>query len=188
MDVRPTSLAGVQLIEPRVFADERGFFLQTYQAQDYRSALNIELDFVQDNHSYSRKGVLRGLHFQRRKPQGKLVRVVSGEVFDVVVDIRPDSPSYGQWQGLLLSADNKHQLWIPPGLAHGFLVLSDGADVEYKCTDFYDPSDEGCLIWNDPTVAVAWPSSTDAPILSVKDQQGALFAEVCRTKTPADSA
>jgi len=113
--------------------------------------------------------------------------VVSGEVFDVVVDIRPDSPSYGQWQGLLLSAKNKHQLWIPPGLAHGFLVLSDGADVEYKCTDYYDPSDEGCLIWNDPTVGIDWPI-TDVPLLSVKDQQGMVFAEVGRTETPADNA
>ncbi|WP_320821692.1 dTDP-4-dehydrorhamnose 3,5-epimerase [Reinekea sp.] len=177
MEVRTTRLAGVKLLEPRVFADERGFFLQSFQAQEYRLALNIELDFVQDNHSYSRKGVLRGLHFQRLKAQGKLVRVVSGEVFDVVVDIRPNSPTYGQWQGLILSAQNKHQLWIPPGLAHGFLALSDGADVEYKCTDYYNPSDEGCLIWNDPTVGVVWPS-TVAPLLSVKDQQGLLLADL----------
>jgi len=187
VEVRATRLAAVKLIEPSVYTDERGFFLQTYQAQEYKLALNIELDFVQDNHSYSRKGVLRGLHFQRRKAQGKLVRVASGEVFDVVVDIRPQSPTYGQWQGLILSAENKHQLWIPPGLAHGFLVLSDGADVEYKCTDYYDPSDEGCLIWNDPAVGVVWPN-TVAPLLSVKDQQGLLLADLALgARSPADA-
>ena len=157
MDVVKTSIDGVVIIEPKVFGDERGFFLETFQFDRYKELAGIDLAFVQDNHSRSAKGVLRGLHFQKTKPQGKLVRVVRGAVFDVAVDIRPDSPTYGKWEGVLLSEENKKQFWVPPGLAHGFLVLSDVADFEYKCTDYYDPSDEGSLIWNDPSVGIKWP-------------------------------
>jgi dTDP-4-dehydrorhamnose 3,5-epimerase len=167
MKVIETKLPGVVIIEPKVFGDERGFFLETFQQDRYRDLAGIELDFVQDNHSRSAKGVLRGLHFQKNKPQGKLVRVVSGEVFDVAVDINPQSPTYGQYEGVILSDYNKRQFWVPPGYAHGFLVLSDSADFEYKCTDYYDPSDEGCLLWSDPTVAICWPLSS--PTLSAKD-------------------
>lgn len=157
MEVIKTSIDGVVIIEPKVFGDERGFFLETFQSDRYKELAGIDLPFVQDNHSRSAKGVLRGLHFQKTKPQGKLVRVVRGAVFDVAVDIRKDSPTYGQWEGVLLSEENKKQFWVPPGLAHGFLVLSDVADFEYKCTDYYDPSDEGSLIWNDPSVGIEWP-------------------------------
>jgi dTDP-4-dehydrorhamnose 3,5-epimerase len=157
MEVIKTSIDGVVIIEPKVFGDERGFFLETFQSDRYKEQAGIDLPFVQDNHSRSAKGVLRGLHFQKTKPQGKLVRVVRGAVFDVAVDIRKDSPTYGQWEGVLLSEENKKQFWVPPGLAHGFLVLSDVADFEYKCTDYYDPSDEGSLIWNDPSVGIEWP-------------------------------
>jgi dTDP-4-dehydrorhamnose 3,5-epimerase len=167
MDVIKTKLPGVVVIEPKVFGDERGFFLETFQAERYRELAGIELEFVQDNHSRSAKGVLRGLHFQKTKPQGKLVRVVSGEVFDVAVDINPDSPTYGQYESVVLSDTNKRQFWVPPGYAHGFLVLSETADFEYKCTDYYDPSDEGSLIWNDVDVGIDWP--IDAPKLSDKD-------------------
>lgn len=169
MRVIDTKLAGVKIIEPRVFGDARGFFLETFQADRYAEH-GMTLPFVQDNHSRSGKGVLRGLHFQKTKPQGKLVRVVRGEVFDVAVDVRPGSPTFGQWEGVVLSDDNKRQYWIPPGLAHGFVVLSESADFEYKCTDYYDPSDEGCLLWNDPAVGIEWPVSV--PRLSAKDQQG----------------
>ncbi|MEC8082296.1 MAG: dTDP-4-dehydrorhamnose 3,5-epimerase [Pseudomonadota bacterium] len=171
MNVIKTNIPDVVIIEPKVFGDERGFFLETFQAERYRELAGIELPFVQDNHSRSSKGVLRGLHFQKSKPQGKLVRVVRGEVFDVAVDIRKDSPTYGQWAGVLLSEDNKRQFWVPPGLAHGFVVLSDVADFEYKCTDYYDPSDEGCLIWNDPSVGIEWPQGIE-PKLSAKDELG----------------
>lgn len=177
MQVIETKIAGAVIIEPRVFGDERGFFLETFQADRYRSLANIQLDFVQDNYSRSSKHVLRGLHFQRTKPQGKLVRVVRGAVFDVAVDLRRDSPSYGQWQGVILSEENKHQFWLPPGLAHGFVVLSDSADFEYKCTDYYDPNDEGCIAWNDPDLAIEWPKVIDEPILSLKDQQGLPFSK-----------
>lgn len=169
MRVLETKLAGVKIIEPQVFGDVRGFFLETFQADRYAEH-GMTLPFVQDNHSRSAKGVLRGLHFQKTKPQGKLVRVVHGEVFDVAVDIRPGSPTFGQWEGVILSDANKRQYWLPPGLAHGFVVLSESADFEYKCTDYYDPSDEGCLLWNDPAVGIDWPIS--APLLSAKDQQG----------------
>lgn len=176
MRVTPTVIHDVVIIEPKVFGDARGFFLETFQAERYREQAGISEPFVQDNHSRSAKGVLRGLHFQKTKPQGKLVRVVRGEVFDVAVDIRRDSPSFGRWEGVLLSEDNKRQLWIPPGLAHGFVVLSDSADFEYKCTDYYDPSDEGCLIWNDPDIAIQWP--VDQPLLSDKDRQGQTLREL----------
>lgn len=157
MEVIKTSIEGVVVIEPKVFGDERGFFLESFQADRYKELAGIDLPFVQDNHSRSRRGVLRGLHFQKSKPQGKLVRVVSGSVFDVAVDIRKDSPTFGKWEGVILSEENKRQFWVPPGLAHGFLVLSETADFEYKCTDYYDPTDEGSLIWNDESVGIDWP-------------------------------
>ena len=168
MQVIETKLPGVLIIEPKVFGDDRGFFLETFQKQRYQELAAIDLDFVQDNHSRSVRGVLRGLHFQKTKPQGKLVRVVSGEVFDVAVDIDPNSTTYGQYESVLLSEQNKRQFWVPPGYAHGFLVVSEVADFEYKCTDYYDPSDEGCLIWNDPTVGIDWPIKD--PQLSEKDK------------------
>ena len=170
MNVIQTRLPGVVIIEPQVFGDERGFFLETFQVQRYQALAGIHLPFVQDNHSRSQRGVLRGLHFQKAKPQGKLVRVVTGEVFDVAVDINPQSPTYGQYQEVYLSAVNKRQFWVPPGYAHGFLVLSDIADFEYKCTDYYDPSDEGCLRWDDPDVAIEWPLGGVEPRLSAKDR------------------
>lgn len=177
MNVIKTDIDGVVVIEPQVFGDERGFFLETFQAERYKALAGIGMTFVQDNHSRSGKNVLRGLHFQKTKPQGKLVRVVRGKVFDVVVDIRKDSPTYGQWAGAVLSEDNKHQFWVPPGLAHGFVVLSDVADFEYKCTDYYDPSDEGCLKWDDPAVGIEWPTDIE-PILSAKDQMGLPLSEL----------
>jgi len=170
MKIINTKIEGVKIIEPKVFGDERGFFLETYERKRYTELLGINLDFVQDNHSRSQKNVLRGLHFQRQKPQGKLVRVVSGTVFDVAVDIRPDSPTFGCWEGVVLSEENKKQFWIPPGLAHGFVVLSDSADFEYKCTDYYNPQLEACLIWNDKSVGIQWP--IENPILSEKDKNG----------------
>ncbi|MEA9393428.1 dTDP-4-dehydrorhamnose 3,5-epimerase [Acerihabitans sp. TG2] len=176
MKVLNTKIDGVKIIEPKVFGDARGFFLETYEKRRYQSLLDIELEFVQDNHSRSTKHVLRGLHFQKTNPQGKLVRVVRGEVFDVAVDIRRDSSTYGQWQGVLLSEENKKQFWIPPGLAHGFLVISDIADFEYKCTDYYNPQHEECLLWNDPTVAIEWPVTQ--PLLSDKDKLGKLLKDL----------
>ncbi|WP_417447332.1 dTDP-4-dehydrorhamnose 3,5-epimerase [Kangiella sp.] len=177
MNVIKTNINDVVIIEPKVFGDERGFFLETFQAERYKELAGIDLPFVQDNHSRSGKNVLRGLHFQKTNPQGKLVRVVRGEVFDVVVDIRQDSPTYGLWAGVILSEENKRQFWVPPGLAHGFVVLSDVADFEYKCTDYYDPTDEGCLMWNDPTVDIEWPEGIE-PILSAKDQEGLTLGEL----------
>ena len=143
MKISHSKLKGCVIIEPRVFGDDRGFFLETFQAVRYKQEAGIDLPFVQDNHSRSARGVLRGLHFQKTKPQGKLVRVVRGEVYDVAVDIRKGSATFGEWEGVILSEDNKKQFWVPPGFAHGFVVLSDTADFEYKCTDYYDPSDEG---------------------------------------------
>jgi dTDP-4-dehydrorhamnose 3,5-epimerase len=168
MNVITTTLPGVLIIEPAVHRDERGFFLETYHAQRYRDA-GLDAAFVQDNHSRSLRGTLRGLHWQIEHPQGKLVRVLLGEIFDVVVDIQPESPTFGQWVGASLSSDNFRQIYAPPGFAHGFCVTSDVAEVEYKCTDFYDPKAERGLIWNDPEVGVAWPV-TD-PILSPRDQR-----------------
>jgi len=180
VEVIKTSLEGVVVIEPKVFGDERGFFLETFQADRYQEQAGIDLPFVQDNHSRSAKGVLRGLHFQKTKPQGKLVRVVRGEVFDVAVDIRQGSPTFGQWEGVILSEENKRQFWVPPGFAHGFVVLSDVADFEYKCTDYYDPSDEGSLAWNDPDVGINWPlDKLDAdPQLSAKDMDAGSLASL----------
>ncbi|MEF9674807.1 dTDP-4-dehydrorhamnose 3,5-epimerase [Pectobacterium aroidearum] len=176
MQVKDTRIEGVKIVQPKVFGDARGFFLETFEKRRYQEMLNIDLDFVQDNHSRSSKGVLRGLHFQRSNPQGKLVRAVRGEVFDVAVDIRPDSPTYGAWEGVILSEENKTQFWIPPGLAHGFVVLSELADFEYKCTDYYNPANEGCLLWNDPDVGIEWPITK--PLLSEKDKLGKLFKEL----------
>jgi dTDP-4-dehydrorhamnose 3,5-epimerase len=175
MNVVKTKLSGVLVIEPAVFGDERGFFLETFQLKRYQEHLGENIQFVQDNHSRSPRGVLRGLHFQKTKPQGKLVRVVTGEVYDVAVDINPHSSTYGQYEGVVLSAKNKKQFWVPPGYAHGFLVLSDSADFEYKCTDYYDPADEGGVIWNDPEINIPWPltdvqlSDKDAVLPLLKD-------------------
>ena len=169
MKVLETDLPGVLIIEPQVFGDARGFFLETFQAERYRQDAGITLPFVQDNHSRSARGVLRGLHAQGTRPQGKLVRVARGEVFDVAVDINPASPNCGRWVGVTLSDSNQRQFWIPPGYAHGFLVLSEIADFEYKCTDYYCPDDEIGIRWDDPTVGIDWPLSD--PVLSDKDRQ-----------------
>lgn len=166
MKVIETALPGVLIIEPKAFGDHRGFFLETFQVERYREA-GITLPFVQDNHSRSQRGVLRGLHFQRTRPQGKLVSVSRGAVYDVAVDIDPASATYGQFVGVELNDDNHRQMWVPPGYAHGFCVLSEVADFQYKCTDFYFPADEGGLAWNDPDVGISWP--IEAPQLSAKD-------------------
>lgn len=176
MQVIDTKIADVKIIQPKIFGDARGFFLETFEKKRYQESLNIDLEFVQDNHSRSTKGVLRGLHFQTQNPQGKLVRVVRGEVFDVAVDIRPESPTFGLWEGVILSEENKTQFWVPPGLAHGFVVLSDIADFEYKCTDYYNPAYEGCVKWDDPDIAIEWPISS--PLLSDKDKKGKLLKEL----------
>lgn len=170
MKVNKTKLKDCLIIQPEIFDDERGFFLETYHKKRYEQLAGIKFSFVQDNHSRSSRGVLRGLHFQKKKPQGKLVRVTKGKVFDVAVDIRKKSITYGKWQAVILSEDNKTQFWIPPGFAHGFCVLSDYADFEYKCTDFYDPLDEGCICWNDSSINIAWPIKN--PIISKKDLLG----------------
>ena len=167
MEVIKTKLKDCVIIKPKVFGDDRGFFLETFNLNRYKKNASINYPFVQDNHSRSSRGVLRGLHFQKTKPQGKLVRVVRGKVYDVAVDIRKDSDTYGQWEGVTLSGENKNQLWVPPGFAHGFIVLSETADFEYKCTDFFDPSDEGSILWSDPDLNISWP--IDKPILSKKD-------------------
>lgn len=167
MKVIETALAGVLIIEPKVFGDHRGFFLESFQVERYCAA-GIDLSFVQDNHSRSQRGVLRGLHFQRNRPQGKLVSVSRGAVYDVAVDINPNSSTCGQYVGVELNDENHRQLWVPPGYAHGFCVLSETADFQYKCTDLYFPEDEGGLSWNDPDVGIPWP--IDVPQLSAKDQ------------------
>ena len=164
-----TELEDVKNLEPKVYGDARGFFFESFNAKDFQSALGTEVDFVQDNHSKSARGVLRGLHYQIKHPQGKLVRVVAGEVFDVAVDIRRNSPSFGRWMGAHLSAENHRQIWIPPGFAHGFLVLSESAEFLYKTTDYWYPEHERSLIWNDPQINIKWPS-TIKPVLSAKDE------------------
>ena len=164
-----TELEDVKILEPKVYGDARGFFFESFHAKDFQSALGTEVDFVQDNHSKSARGVLRGLHYQIKHPQGKLVRVVAGEVFDVAVDIRRNSPSFGRWMGAHLSAENHRQIWIPPGFAHGFLVLSESAEFLYKTTDYWYPEHERSLIWNDPQINIKWPS-TIKPVLSAKDE------------------
>ena len=172
MQVATTAIEGVLLLSPKVFGDSRGFFFESFNARVFAEATGLQLNFVQDNHSRSARMVLRGMHFQVNRPQGKLVRVVRGEVFDVAVDIRRDSPTYGRWVGERLSETNQRQLWVPPGLAHGFLVLSESADFLYKTTDYYNPTSERCLAWNDPTVGIDWPLDGQTPALSGKDQAG----------------
>jgi dTDP-4-dehydrorhamnose 3,5-epimerase len=170
MNVETTAIEGVLVLQPKVFGDARGFFLESFNQKVFDEAVGRHVDFVQDNHSRSARGVLRGLHFQRgEKAQGKLVRVVAGAVFDVAVDIRRDSPTFGRWVGVELSADNHRQMWVPPGLAHGFLVLSPTADFLYKTTEFYSPQHEGAVRWDDPDLAIAWPDVGAPPTLSAKD-------------------
>ncbi|PKO90717.1 MAG: dTDP-4-dehydrorhamnose 3,5-epimerase [Betaproteobacteria bacterium HGW-Betaproteobacteria-10] len=172
MNIIPTTIPDLLIVEPKVFGDERGFFYESFNQKAFCAAIGQDVEFVQDNHSKSAKNVLRGLHYQvPPKAQGKLVRVVQGEVFDVAVDIRKGSKTFGHWAGLVLSAENKKQLWIPPGFAHGFLTLTDDAEFLYKTTDYYSPEHECCIAWNDPEIGIKWPL-TAAPQLSVKDQQG----------------
>lgn len=173
----PTAIPEVMLIEPRVFGDQRGFFMEVYQAERFRNA-GISAEFVQDNHSGSSQGILRGLHYQIRHAQGKLVRVVTGEIFDVAVDLRRQSPTFGRWVAHCLSADNKIQMWIPPGFAHGYYVLSEWAEVLYKATDFYAPEWERTLLWDDPQIGIDWPILEGrSPVLSAKDVAGKLLSE-----------
>ncbi len=176
MNVTTTQLPGVVILEPKVFRDERGFFLESYSRKRYAEVPGLDVEFVQDNHSRSRKNVLRGLHFQRRHPQGKLVRVVTGQVWDVAVDVNPASATFRQWVGVHLSDENLLQFYIPPGYAHGFCVLSDVADFEYKCTEFYRPEDEVGLLWNDPDLAVAWP--LESPVISGRDAANPTLRQV----------
>lgn len=176
MKVTPFAIPEIVLIEPKVFGDERGFFFESFNQARFEEAVSRKINFVQDNHSRSMKNVLRGLHYQIQQPQGKLVRVVQGEVFDVAVDLRKSSPTFGRWVGQVLSAENKHQLWIPEGFAHGFVVLSDTAEFLYKTTDYYAPAHERCLLWNDPVLNIQWPPGI-VPVLSAKDTQGKPFNE-----------
>ncbi|HEY9864501.1 MAG TPA: dTDP-4-dehydrorhamnose 3,5-epimerase [Candidatus Obscuribacterales bacterium] len=172
MTITPTKIPDVFIIEPKVFGDERGFFFESFNQKNFTEKTGITSEFVQDNHSRSVKGVLRGLHYQIQQTQGKLLRVVAGEIFDVAVDMRKSSPTFGQWVGCILSAENKRQFWVPPGFAHGFLVTSDIAEVLYKTTDYYAPNYERSLLWNDPEVGIDWPLEGITPILSAKDQAG----------------
>lgn len=171
MNIIKTDLPDVLIIEPKVFGDARGFFYESFNARTFAEATGLQVTFVQDNHSRSAKNVLRGLHYQIKQPQGKLVRVVAGEVFDVAVDLRKSSPTFGKWTGALLSAENKRMLWVPEGFAHGFLVLSDSADFLYKTTDYYAPAHERCIAWNDPQIGIQWPL-TGTPTLAAKDAAG----------------
>ena len=182
MNVRETELPGVLLIEPDVFGDPRGFFMETWNRRRYAES-GLDLDFVQDNLSLSRRGILRGLHYQWPQPQGKLVQVLSGAVFDVAVDIRRGSPTFGRWVGVELSADNHRQLYVPEGFAHGFCVLSETALFAYKCTDFYNPATEHSLAWNDPDIGIAWPVAD--PLLSDKDRAGLRLKDIPETDLPA---
>ena len=174
--VTPTALPEVRLLEPKVFGDARGFFFESFNQRDFAEVTGLDVQFVQDNHSRSVKGVLRGLHYQIQHPQGKLVRVTQGEVFDVVVDLRRSSPNFGKWEGVVLSADNHRQLWVPPGFAHGFVVTSDSAEFLYKTTDYWYPEFERSLLWNDPAVGVVWPMQAQ-PQLAAKDAAGKPLAE-----------
>jgi dTDP-4-dehydrorhamnose 3,5-epimerase len=176
MKTTPTAMPEVLILEPRVFGDDRGFFYESFNARTFEQLTGLRVNFVQDNHTRSARGVLRGLHYQIRQPQGKLVRVSSGVIFDVVVDMRRSSPFFGRWVGVELSAENRRQLWIPPGFAHGFVVTSEHAEVQYKNTDYWAPEHERAVLWNDPELAIDWPL-TGAPILSVKDSQGKLLAD-----------
>ncbi|MCK4789851.1 MAG: dTDP-4-dehydrorhamnose 3,5-epimerase [Desulfobacteraceae bacterium] len=177
MKFTPTNISDVILIEPEVFGDNRGFFMETWHAEKFANA-GIGAQFVQDNHSKSAQGTLRGLHYQIENSQGKLVRVISGEVYDVAVDLRQKSPSFGRWVGKTLTAENKHMLWVPPGFAHGFYVLSENAEFVYQCTDFYAPEHERCIRWDDPDLNIDWPlPEGQSPVLSEKDQKGASFKQ-----------
>lgn len=176
MKLIKTEIPDVLLIEPLVLGDDRGFFFESFNEARFAEAIGKTINFVQDNHSRSARGVLRGLHYQIQQPQGKLVRVIVGEVFDVAVDIRKSSPTFGQWVGTILSAENKRQMWIPEGFAHGFIVTSDSAEFLYKTTDYWAPEHERCIAWNDPEIGIAWPVN-GAPILSAKDQQGVRLAD-----------
>lgn len=181
LTVSHTDIPDVLLLEPRVFGDHRGFFFESFNAIDFARCIGAEVQFVQDNHSKSVRGVLRGLHYQAQHPQGKLVRVTQGEVFDVAVDLRRDSPCFGKWVGVTLSADNRRQLWVPPGLAHGFLVTSDSAEVLYKTTDYWYPEHEQCLMWDDLTVNIRWPLQ-GKPQLSEKDAKGKLMRDMFKSE------
>lgn len=176
MKVTQTAIPDVLVIEPRVFGDDRGFFFESFNEKQFRETANVAVNFVQDNHSKSARGVLRGLHYQLKQPQGKLVRVVQGEVYDVAVDIRRSSPTFGKWVGIHLNAENKKQLWIPAGFAHGFVVLSETAEFLYKTTDYYSPESERCIIWNDSAIGIEWPL-THPPKLSAKDSKGLSLTE-----------
>ncbi len=180
MNVIQGELPGLLILEPKVWGDARGFFMESYNEKVFREASGLKVDFVQDNHSRSARGVLRGLHYQMQQPQGKLVRVVSGRVWDVAVDMRRNSPTFGKWQGVELSAENNRQFWVPAGFAHGFVVLSETADFLYKTTDYYAPEHERCLAWDDPVVGVAWPLEGIEPQLSAKDRAGQRFVQ-CET-------
>ena len=176
MRCTPTAIPDALILEPKVFGDDRGFFYESYNQQAFQAATGLDVTFVQDNHSKSARNVLRGLHYQVEQPQGKLVRVVQGEVFDVAVDIRKGSKTFGLWVGQILSAENKKQLWVPPGLAHGFVVLSETAEFLYKTTDYYAPAHERCIAWNDPDLAINWQMQGE-PLLSAKDAAGAAFRD-----------
>lgn len=176
MKITESKIEGSYVIEPLIHQDDRGFLLETFQEERYTNLLNIDLPFVQDNIARSFKNILRGMHFQKEYPQGKLVHAIQGEVFDVIVDLRRDSPSYGLWDSEILSVDNRKQFWIPPGLAHGFFVLSKYADLSYKFTEYYFPEHERCLIWNDPQIGIDWP--TKDPIISSKDKNGHFFKDL----------
>jgi len=176
MNIIATALSEVLIVEPQVFGDDRGFFLESFNQKRWQELTGLEATFVQDNHSRSTKGVLRGIHYQIQQPQGKLVRVVAGEVFDVAVDLRRSSPTFGRWVGVELSSENKRQLWVPAGFGHGFVVVSESADFLYKTTDYYSPEHERCIRWDDPDIGIAWPAGIE-PKLSAKDAEGTPFAE-----------
>ena len=180
MKASATAIEGVLILEPKVFGDARGFFMESYNRRTFADVSGLDIDFVQDNHSRSARGVLRGLHYQLRQPQGKLVRVAAGAVFDVAVEIRRASPTFGRWVGVELTAENQRQLWVPAGLAHGFVVLSESADFLYKTTDYYAPEHERCIAWDDPAIGIAWPLAAHgihAPLLSAKDRAGLPLAQ-----------
>ena len=177
MKISPTKISEVLVLEPEVYTDERGYFMETFRSS-YLNEHGVELNFVQDNQSKSRIGTLRGLHYQLKFPQGKLVRVISGTVFDVAVDIRENSSTFGKWVGETLSAENRKQLWVPPGFAHGFLVLSQSAELFYKCTEYYHPEDDYSLLWNDPAVGIEWPNENREPILSEKDRMARRLSQI----------
>ena len=176
MNIISTNIPEILIIEPQIFGDDRGFFFESFNQQKFTEKTGVTLNFVQDNHSRSIKNVLRGLHYQISQPQGKLIRVISGNIFDVAVDIRKNSPTFAQWVGCILNAENKRQMWIPPGFAHGFLVLSETAEVLYKATDYYAPQSERCIMWNDPDINIDW-QLTENPVLSPKDLQGKLLKD-----------